>query len=597
MSGSTASNTFLSSTELDFNAQLTNFRNFLKNQDIFKDYNFDAPNISMLLSVMAFNTMNNGFYLNMQGTEAFLDSCQIRDSGTSHAKEKNYLPRSAKSSKAYVNITINVTDTNVSTVLIPKGFLFSGIYNNFNYNYQTTEDILVTTSANGFVASNVEIVEGYNVTDIFNVYEQNIYQTFTLSNPLIDTDSLSVVVQNSITDTTNSQYYYTSSLFGLTANSKIFYLEPTFNNSYQLLFGDGVFGIPLSNGNIINANYLVTVADQANGINLFNPLNTIGNGYNVTCQTVLPASGGSSPETLDSIRYNATRWSGTQNRAVTYDDYKILLLKEFGNIKAINVFGGNEISDAPQYGTIIISVVTNSGNVLSNLDKQNIINYITPKINPILTPKIIDPEYLYVRFTSIVNYNKNITTNSPQTIKSIISTAANNFSNTFLNTFSNTFRYSKFCSALDASDASIISNETAIYLFKNYPLQINSLQSLSIDFGNEIQDHNKNDPSYPTIYTSQFTYNGITACFIQDDGNGILNIYQSTSNGNVIVYSSIGTFDYVTGTGSINNLNSSYYANNELTINAVPMVNDIFPIRNNVIMIDTNSSSIVMNAL
>lgn len=46
-----------------------NLKNFLKNQDQFKDYNFDASGISTLLDILSFNTYYNSFYVNMIATE------------------------------------------------------------------------------------------------------------------------------------------------------------------------------------------------------------------------------------------------------------------------------------------------------------------------------------------------------------------------------------------------------------------------------------------------------------------------------------------------------------------------------------------------
>jgi hypothetical protein len=46
-----------------------NFKNYLKNQDQFKDYNFDASGISTLLDILTFNTYYNSFYVNIVSNE------------------------------------------------------------------------------------------------------------------------------------------------------------------------------------------------------------------------------------------------------------------------------------------------------------------------------------------------------------------------------------------------------------------------------------------------------------------------------------------------------------------------------------------------
>ena len=55
-----ASNTgFLSTTELDFISIKSNLITYLKSQDRFSDYNFEASNFQVLLDVLSYNTYLN----------------------------------------------------------------------------------------------------------------------------------------------------------------------------------------------------------------------------------------------------------------------------------------------------------------------------------------------------------------------------------------------------------------------------------------------------------------------------------------------------------------------------------------------------------
>jgi len=99
-------------SNLDFDTLKNTFSSYLKSQDRFNDYDFDGSNITVLLDLLAYNTFQNNFYLNMVGNEMFLDSAQLRDSVVSHAKELNYVPQSFKSAQAKVNITITSSSTN-----------------------------------------------------------------------------------------------------------------------------------------------------------------------------------------------------------------------------------------------------------------------------------------------------------------------------------------------------------------------------------------------------------------------------------------------------------------------------------------------------
>ena len=104
---------FLPVSQLDFTSLRASLKTYLQGQERFKDYDFEGSNMSVLLDILAFNTYQNAFYLNMIGNEMFLDTATLRDSVVSHAKELNYLPRSYTSAAATVRLNVAVTNNNV----------------------------------------------------------------------------------------------------------------------------------------------------------------------------------------------------------------------------------------------------------------------------------------------------------------------------------------------------------------------------------------------------------------------------------------------------------------------------------------------------
>ena len=113
-----ATNTSINLVNLDFTSLKESFKTYLKTQDVFKDYDFDGSNINVLLDVLSYNSYMNTFYLNMIGNEMFLDSAQLRESVISRAKELNYTPRSFKSARASVTLTVQTTG-NTATITMP----------------------------------------------------------------------------------------------------------------------------------------------------------------------------------------------------------------------------------------------------------------------------------------------------------------------------------------------------------------------------------------------------------------------------------------------------------------------------------------------
>jgi len=123
----------LNISELDFDAVKTQFKQYLQSQTQFKDYNFEGSNMSVLLDVLAYNTYQNNFYTNMAVNEMFLDSAVLRNSIVSHAKELNYLPRSRRSAKAIVKVTITDDNAEGQSITIPQYSPFTTIYNGENF--------------------------------------------------------------------------------------------------------------------------------------------------------------------------------------------------------------------------------------------------------------------------------------------------------------------------------------------------------------------------------------------------------------------------------------------------------------------------------
>src|SRR5210317_1336213 len=323
-----AANSGIAIAELDFDTVKTNLKTFLEGQAQFQDYDFAGSNLNVLLDVLAYNTYYNNFYLNMLASEMFLDTALIRDSIISHAKELNYLPRSSRGAEATINIEITPSDTPAS-INIPKGTEFTTVVESNTYTFATTESHIITADVNGdYIANNLIIREGYAIEEFFAV-TSNTSQRFVLSNKDIDTRSITVKVRESNTSITNTTYSYATSLFGLGANSAIFFLQPAEKEKYEVVFGNDIAGKRPVNGNLVEVYYQVCNREESNQASAFSSASSIQGYSNVAITTVSRARGGAAPESIADIKFNAPRNVQVQERAVTKNDYKILLQQRF----------------------------------------------------------------------------------------------------------------------------------------------------------------------------------------------------------------------------------------------------------------------------
>jgi hypothetical protein len=217
----------LNISELDFESIKSQFKDYLRGQTQFKDYNFEGSNMSVLLDVLAYNTFQNNFYTNMAINEMFLDSAVLRNSVISHAKELNYLPRSRKSARAVVRVTINDSTLVGQTITIPQYSEFTTSYQGQNFTFVTDQAYVARKTAPGtFIADNVEIFEGVMLSSFeregYFVDDDGILRVI-LTNENADVDSIAVFVDAEATEDENV-FIRKNDIFGVGATDKVFYV-------------------------------------------------------------------------------------------------------------------------------------------------------------------------------------------------------------------------------------------------------------------------------------------------------------------------------------------------------------------------------------
>ncbi len=593
---------FLDVEQLDFVALKNSLKTYLKTQTIFRDVDYEASNINVLLDVMAYNTYLNGFYLNMVGNENFMDSAILRDTVISHAKELNYLPRSQTSAKALVNISVNVNNPSLREIVVPKYSVFttSGIISSnntvSNYSFMNRDNIILQRQNATEFSSNGYIYEGTYVKEYYSVTGED-DQRFVLSNKNVDIDSIIVTVQASNNNTSNTIYTNASSLYGLNANSTVFFTQAYLDDKYEIIFGDGVFGNKPIPPNLVSVEYMVSSGEEANGCKLFQFKGR--QRYNFLVTTLSNASAGSNRETIKSIKFRAPRHHQAQNSAVTAEDYKILILNNFNDISAVNVYGGEEL-DEPQYGKVFISASTTSGDILSNNRKTDILNFLKIRTPLSLNTEYIDPNYLDLIVTSKVIYDSALTSLTENELLTNVRNNIISYNSDNLLDFDNDFRYSKFIASIDDTDASIVSNSTEITMVKDYLPLLGVNLIFTIEFKNEILRDDNNDPRAMTneftLYSSEFVYNGRPA-YIGEDGAGQLFIYEYTDQGRRILNPNCGNVNYSIGKISVNNISIDSYNGSALKFYAIPKNKDIFVMRNSILRIDSNLIDVTIERL
>jgi hypothetical protein len=590
---------FLPVDQLDFNSLRSNLVQYLQGQDRFKDYNFEGSNMAVLLDIMAYNTYQNAYYLNMIGNEMFLDTATLRDSVVSHAKELNYLPRSYTSGAAVVRTTINVTNAEIFSLTMPEGYKFISTTSDGTFTFTTNQPYIFERNSNNVFVKDISVYEGIVLTEKFIVNNTITKQRYLISNDRVDTDSIEVFISPSTQDISTSEYTFTSSIFGLNSSSQVYFLQAAENGKYEVVFGDGVFGKAPVSGNVVSVRYRVSSGDLSNGINSFSPQGLVS-GFSVSVSALSAVAGGAESESVDQIKYNAVRFFQTQDRAVTKEDYKSLILANFPEIRAVSVYGGEEVTPIPQYGRVFISPVTQTGDSITTTTAERLITFLKARSAMTVGPQLIAPEYLNIIVNTEVKYNVNTTSITENGIRNLVLTAINSFNTAQLVDFNKTFRYSKLVTAINAAHNSIITNETSTLMVKSVIPLLSTEFSTTVDFSNAIKkdDDTTSRPTTNeyTLYSSSFTYSGKTAYF-GDDGAGNLYVYEFTSTGRSVLKSDGGTVNYDTGVVTISSIILADYEGDGISFFAIPARQDISCNKNTIIRINPTSSQIVVSAI
>ena len=593
----------LTVSDLDFDRIKDNLKTFLRNQAEFSDYDFEGSGFSILLDLLAYNTHYLGFNANMLANEMYLDSADIRKNIVSIAKMLGYTPTSAKAPTAAINILIN--NASGASITMDKGTVFTSSIGGTSYQFVTNASHTLTPLNGVYQFSSISIYEGTLTTFKYTVNTSDPDQRFIIPSSNADTTTLRVQVQNSSSDTTTATYNLVTGITSLDETSRVYFLQEVEDGKFEVYFGDGVIGKALADGNIIILEYVVTNKTEANGASTFTLSGAIETFSDVTITTVSSAQGGAEPQGKESIKFNAPLQYSAQDRAVTTSDYESLVQTIYPNAQSVSAWGGED-DETPVYGVVKIAIKAASGSTLTDATKQSIITQLKKYNVASVVPEIIDPETTLLLITSNVKYDEKATTKTADTLKSEITTALSNYSSNTLQKFDSMFRYSKVVELIDDVDTSILSNITTLRIRKNFTPTIGSSTRYDVYFRNSLYNpHSGHKSASGGILSStgfKVTGDTTTVYYLDDDGTGNVRRFYFVGSVRTYVNNTQGTIDYSTGQITINSLNVSNVENIrgaastviELTVQ--PNSNDIVPVRDQILEIDTANSSITVSA-
>lgn len=606
-------------TNLDFNQIKDSLRDYLRANSNFTDYDYEGSNLSTIIDILAYNTYLNSYNANMVSNEVFIDSATLRENVVSLARNIGYVPRPRGAAKANVSFAVDMTGTTVVSVTLKAGIvaLTSNSFSGQGFTFSIPKDITVAVNSDGLaIFDSIIVYEGTYITQSFNVSSRVPNQKYILTNAGIDSNLIEVNVRDSSQSNISRNFTQADSLFDLDGTSPVYFIQEVNNERYELLFGDGVFGLPVSEPNVIEASYIVSNGSEANNISQMNFAGQLVSNNNapitsnITSLTVDQSSyGGSEIESVESIKKYGPQIYASQNRAVTAVDYEAMIPKIYHETESVSAFGGEDLTP-PQFGKVFISVKPINGVFLSTAIKTDIARELKKYSVAGIIPEIVDLKYLFVETNSYVYYNENKAPNSEVVLGLTRNNVIRYSDSTELNKFGARFKYSQYQKIIDNTHIAITSNITTVQMRRDLEPLLSTFAEYEICFGNRfhVKNHGHSPVSNGTVIgynikSSGFKVSGITdTLYLGDKPNtglktGTIFMFKLNSPTNpVIVKQNIGTIDYIKGEimlAPIKIISTEVNRGESLIeISANPYSNDVIGKQDLYLQLDTNNVTI-----
>ena len=600
-------------TNLDFDQIKTSIKDYLRSNSNFTDYDFEGSTLSTLIDVLAYNTYITSYNANMISNEVFIDSATLRENVVSLARNIGYVPRSKTSARANISFFVDTSGftTRPLTLTLKKGTVCTSTntFGNQSYTFTVPEDITRPVINGTASFDNVSVYEGTFLVNTFTVSANNPNQKFILENSDIDTQSISVLVRNTQSSTVTRKFSLSTSLLDVDSTSRVFFIQEVEDQRYEIIFGDGVFGVSLDDQNFIEVSYVTTNGEDANGVSSFTFNGRIVDNNNRVVNTGISllttnteSRGGQNLESIDSIKKYAPRIYASQNRAVTATDYETIIPTIYPETESISVFGGEDLNP-PRFGKVFISIKPINGAFVSSQVKDNIKNSLRKFSVAGIVPEILDLKYLYLEFNSSVYYNTN-SAPSADFLQTIILNNINKYaSSSELNKYGARFKYSKFLKLIDDSNSAITSNITKIVMRRDMKPALNQFADYEICYGNAFHI---NKMSGYNIKSSGFRISSVNGTvYMSDTPNpdgktGTIFFFTITStNTPTVVRRNVGRINYERGEIILNPVNITSTLKNIggepiIEISASPQSNDVIGLQDLYLQLDPSSSVLNM---
>jgi hypothetical protein len=366
---------------IDFLTLVEKFKNELKQSDVYRDYDFEGANITIMMELMAYVGELTTFFINKVAKNVYLETADVYEAANRLARQQGYEPKGVRSARVTLTVTVSGTQAGDILQVQPWKQLNSG---------RTSDDgtsiLFSTTQATTVTASGVtetfqlpvrqgQIVdlENYSGSDLIDnelilpndyAYDDDLTDIYPSMRVTVNTDiweRISDFYLDLIPQVSDNVYMF---IYDRYRRNKV-----VFNSSRNVPLPEDEINIRLLNSlgtdgsigadvdetwSIVDPNFIqITSLGPP-------PTTTFIDNNNITIASSAASIGAASPETIDEIRFNSASALRAQFRNVTPNDYNSYLSSRSDIVRA-NAWGEQDINPSggnpEEYNIVHISVI------------------------------------------------------------------------------------------------------------------------------------------------------------------------------------------------------------------------------------------------
>ena len=374
--------------EIDFLTLVDKFKEELKQSDIYRDYDFEGANISILIELMSYVGELTTFFTNKIAKNVYLETADVYEAANRLARQIGYEPKGIRSARVTLTVTVSGTDPGDILRVLPWKQLNSGRSDSEGNSilYATTASTQVTASGPSITfdvpARQGQIVdlENYSGDDLID--NQLILPVdYAYDDDLTDIYPTVRVLVSPAAGTQQTQWervsdFYLDLIPQVSDNVYMFIYD---RYERQIVVFNSARNVPASNDEInvrvidslgtegsigadVGESTWQIVDDEL--IEVWNPttspIPTFVPNDTISISLSAASIGASSPETITEIRFNSASALRAQFRDVTPNDYNSYLSSRSDVIRA-NAWGEQDISpsagNTQEYNIVHLSVI------------------------------------------------------------------------------------------------------------------------------------------------------------------------------------------------------------------------------------------------